>query len=81
MNPIGKWRRKAMETRRSPYQPGQMVCTACTAKRKAAGLAGVVPVRKCRVFQDGLMRPGVQCPQCFTAWIEQEDQPEQVVGL
>lgn len=77
--PIGKWRRRALETRRSPYQPGQFICLACTAKRKASGLAGVVPVRKVRVLQDGLVRPGVVCPRCGTAWIEQEDQPEKVV--
>ena len=79
-NPIGKWRRRALETRRSPYQPGMMICTACSAKRKASGLAGVVPVKKCRVLQDGLLRPGVTCPQCGLAWFEQEDQPDKVAS-
>ena len=77
-NVIGRGRRKALETRRSPYKMGQLVCTACTAKRKAAGKTGLVPVKKCRILQDGLNRPGVTCPLCHLAWIEQEDQPEPV---
>ena len=77
-NPIGRGRRRALETRRSPLQPGSLVCTACTALRKAQGKSGLVGVVKCRVYQDGLMRPGVTCPECHLTWIEQEEQPERV---
>ena len=78
MNPIGKWRRRALETRRSPYRPGMLVCTRCTAKRKAQGKTGLVGVRATYVYHDGLHRPGVECPHCGLTWIEQEDQPEAI---
>ena len=79
-NPIGKGRRRALETRRSPLQPGSLICTACTAKRKAAGKTGLVGVLRARVFYEGVIRPGVQCPQCGTTWIECEDQPDAPTG-
>ena len=40
--------------------------------------AALVYVKKCRVLQDGLLRPGVQCPRCLTTWVEAEEQPETV---
>lgn len=64
--------RKALETRRSPYRPEGFICTACTKGNQ------FVWMRACRVYQDGLNRPGVQCPKCFTAFIEAEDQPEKL---
>ena len=67
---LGPGRRKALETRRSPLDVGRMFCTACSTPPQ------FVYVRTCRVVEDGLMRPGVRCPQCRTAWIEQDDQPE-----
>lgn len=76
---IGKWHRRALETRRSPYRVGQMVCTVCTATRQAKGFKGFVRVRPCEVWQNGLVRPGVQCPRCGMLWIEAEDQPEKVI--
>ena len=27
-------------------------------------------------YREGILRPGVQCPQCLTAWYEKEEQPE-----
>lgn len=72
---LGPGRRKALETRRSPYRPEGFFCKACTAARKALGQTGFVFTVKCRVYQDGLNRPGVQCPVCLTAWMEAEEQP------
>lgn len=72
-NVVGPARRKALETRRSPYRPEGFVCLKCSKPPKHW-----VRVVKVRVFQDGLMRPGVQCPWCLTAWIEAEEQPEKV---
>ena len=69
MHIIGPARDRLLQTRRSPLRVGQMVCTKCTVG------ARFVRVRTCRVLQDGLNRPGVMCPQCGTAWIEQEEQP------
>lgn len=68
-NIVGPGRRHALETRRSPYKPEGFICRKCSRPGQ------FVYVRKCRVYQDGLMRPGVQCPQCLTAWMEAEDQP------
>ena len=69
---LGPGRRKALETRRSPYRPKGFICLRCSKG------AEFVYMRACRVYQDGLMRPGVQCPQCFTAFMEAEDQPPKV---
>ena len=69
---IGPGRQKALETRRSPYRPEGFICRTCSQG------AEFVYTRKCRVYQDGLMRPGVQCPKCLTAWMEAEDQPPKV---
>ena len=73
-NPIGRWRRRALETRRSPYRPEGFICRACSDLSAGA----LVYVKKCRVLQDGLLRPGVQCPRCLTTWVEAEEQPETV---
>ena len=67
---LGPARRQALQTRRSPLKVGQMVCTACS---RGSTFVRVVP---CRVLHESLLRPGVRCPQCHTAWIEAEDQPE-----
>lgn len=71
---LGPGRRKALETRRSPYRPEGFFCKRCSD----VAAAKFVFVRKCRLFQEGLMRPGVQCPKCLTAWVEAEEQPEKV---
>lgn len=79
-NPIGRWRRKALETRRSPYTVGEggLFCQACTKQAVGVFPANAVWCRPCRVYQDGLLRPGVRCPRCGAAWVEQEEQPEKV---
>ena len=76
---IGPGRAQALETRRSPYKPEGFICKGCTARAsRQQGKQAFVYVKRARIYQDGLMRPGVQCPQCLTAWIEAEDQPEEV---
>lgn len=75
---LGPARDRALTTRRSPYRVGQLVCTVCTAHRRTNGGLGFVRVRRCRVLVAGVLRPGVQCPQCLTTWIEHEDQPDRV---
>ena len=73
-NIIGRGRLKALETRRSPYTPKHLMCLKCSDVSQKR----LVRVQPCRVYQDGLLRPGVQCPKCLTTWIEADDQPEKV---
>lgn len=73
---IGPARDRLLETRRSPYKPGYFICQACSRARAARGLKGLQPVRACRLWINGLNRPGVVCPTCGLAWVEQEEQPE-----
>ena len=70
-NIIGPARLKALETRRSPYIPRHLMCLKCSDVSKKR----LIRVQPCRVYQDGLLRPGVQCPKCLTAWMEAEDHP------
>ena len=75
-NFLGPGRRKALETRRSPYRPEGFVCLRCSDRRRWR----FVYMRRCRVWHEGLERPGVQCPRCGVAYMEAEEQPEKVHG-
>lgn len=69
---IGPARDRLLSRRRSPLTVGRMICTTCTRQLRGR----FQPVVKCRVLTDGVERPGVMCPRCGLAWIEQEEQPE-----
>lgn len=62
---MGRWTRRHLETR--VQRTEWLICLGCSRPGKP------VHVRRCRVFQDGVMQPGVQCPKCFRAWLERED--------
>lgn len=64
--PIGRWARRE-RARRKQVVAG-LVCLGCT------GLAGrPVAVRRVRILRLGEVLPGVQCPRCLGAWVEQEE--------
>lgn len=64
-NPIGRFARRMRETR--GQRPEGLVCLACSRPPKYQR------VRRCRILQGGELLPGVQCPRCLKAWVEQEE--------
>lgn len=61
---IGPARRRRLETRQRPQMVEGFICRACSRG------FDVVYVRPCRIWDQGLERPGVQCPRCLKAWVE-----------